>query len=154
MMPLHSAPRFVHSRLAISRLAISRLAAGAAALVALAACAPMGIHNPASNDGHAKDVPIATPAGAPVSCIPLTQIQESRVRDDWTIDFRVSGTKRYRNTLPNRCNSLGFEKAFSYQTSLSQLCNVDIITVIETGGGGGPRGSCGLGQFQPVTLAK
>jgi len=149
MTPLQSA-----TRLAISRLAISRRVASAAALVALAACSPMGMHNSASSDGHAKDVPAAALAGAPVSCIPLAQIQESRVRDDWTIDFRVSGTKWYRNTLPNRCNGLGFEKAFSYQTSLSQLCNVDIITVIETGGGGGPRASCGLGQFQPVTLAK
>ena len=128
-----------------------RIAAVTTALLCLGACGP---HPVVGNDGHAKDVPAATPAGTPVSCISLTQIQESRVRDDWTIDFRVSGTKWYRNTLPNRCNSLGFEKAFSYQTSLSQLCNVDIITVIETGGGGGPRGSCGLGQFQPVALAK
>ncbi len=128
-----------------------KFAAATTALLCLGACGP---HPVVGNDGHAKDVPAATPAGAPVSCIPLVQIQESRVRDDWTIDFRVSGTKWYRNTLPNRCYSLGFEKAFSYQTSLSQLCNVDIITVFASGPGGGPRGSCGLGQFQPVTLAK
>lgn len=107
-----------------------------------------------STDGHRRDVPAATPTGPAVSCIPLVGIRESQVRDDWTIDFRTAGDKWYRNTLPYRCSSLGFERAFSYATSLSQLCNTDIITVIATGGGGGPRGSCGLGSFQPVELAK
>lgn len=107
-----------------------------------------------STDGHRRDVPAATPTGPAVSCIPLVGIRESQVRDDWTIDFRTAGNKWYRNTLPYRCSSLGFERAFSYATSLSQLCNTDIITVIATGGGGGPRGSCGLGSFQPVELAK
>lgn len=129
----------------------AKAAVATTALLSLGACAP---HPATGNDGHAKDVPAATAAGTPVSCISIAQIQESRVRDDWTIDFRVSGTKWYRNTLPNRCYSLGFEKAFSYQTSLSQLCNVDIITVFANGAAGGPRGSCGLGMFQPVTLDK
>ena len=59
----------------------------------------------------------------------------------------------YRNILPNSCPSLGFEQRFSYVTSLSELCSTDIITVLYTS----PvmRGaSCGLGQFQPVTLSK
>ena len=133
----------------------AKAAAATTALLSLGACAPHpATGNATGNDGHAKDVPAATLAGKPVSCISIAQIQESRVRDDWTIDFRVSGTKWYRNTLPNRCYSLGFEKAFSYQTSLSQLCNVDIITVFANGAAGGPRGSCGLGMFQPVTLDK
>ncbi len=124
-----------------------------ASALALGACAPRP-GEASGNNGHAADIPVATTTGPAVSCIPITSIQESRVRDDWTIDFRVSGTKWYRNTLPNRCNGLGFERAFSYQTSLSQLCNVDIITVFANGTAGGPRGSCGLGMFQPVTLAK
>lgn len=125
-----------------------------AAALSLGACAPRP-GDASNNNGHAANVPLATATGPAVSCIPLTSIQESRVRDDWTIDFRVSGTKWYRNTLPNRCSSLGFERAFSYETSLSQLCNVDIIRVIPNGGGPrGPLNSCGLGMFQPVTLAK
>jgi len=119
---------------------------------ALGACAPRPT---IGSNGHAANVPAATPTGPAVSCIPLAQIRESRVRDDWTIDFRMNGNQWYRNTLPNRCSSLGFQRAFSYSTSLSQLCNVDIITVFNNGGGPqGPMGSCGLGQFQPVTLAK
>jgi hypothetical protein len=97
-------------------------------------------------------VPDATPVGKPQSCIPLNSIRETRVHGDQVIDFIVSGKKAYRNTLPNSCPSLGFEERFSYETSLSQLCSSDIITVLYSS----PlqRGaSCGLGQFQPVTLA-
>ncbi len=100
-------------------------------------------------------VPEASPAGAPQSCIPISGMRESHVRDDRTIDFVTSGGKVYRNTLPYVCPSLGFEARFSYATRLSQLCSTDIITVLETSGGPGlSRGaSCGLGPFQPVTLS-
>ncbi len=122
--------------------------------VALAGCAARGSDQRAGA-GQGRDVPAARVVGEPVSCLPLQSIRESRVRDDWTIDFRTSGGRWYRNTLPNRCNGLGFERSFSYATSLTQLCNVDIITVISTAGGGPiNRGSCGLGQFTPVELAK
>ena len=101
-----------------------------------------------------RAVPPASPAGKPQTCIPLTQIRETRVPDDRTIDFIMRGRDRvFRNTLPNACPGLGFEQRFSYATSLSQLCSVDIITVLYNA----PvmRGaSCGLGQFQPVTLQR
>ena len=98
-------------------------------------------------------IPAATPAGKAQSCIPIQQIRETRVHGDRTIDFHMAGGKVYRNTLPYDCGSLGFEERFSYQTSISQLCSTDIITVIRTPiSVSGP--SCGLGQFQPVTLAK
>jgi len=87
------------------------------------------------------------------SCIPIAQIRESIVRDDRTIDFRV-GRRLYRNTLPDACPQLGSERRFSYATSLSQLCSVDIVTVLLTTGPGLTRGaSCGLGQFQEVVPA-
>ncbi|SCW82945.1 hypothetical protein SAMN02927924_03194 [Sphingobium faniae] len=94
------------------------------------------------------------PAGDPVDCIQIVQIRNSDVRDDQTIDFVTNGGKIYRNTLPNSCPSLGFEKRFAYATSLSQLCSVDIITVLQSGGPGLMRGaSCGLGKFQPMQKA-
>ena len=97
-------------------------------------------------------VPAATPAGEPVDCLPITQLRESEVRDDRTIDFFTSGRRVYRVTLPQSCPELGFERAFSYETSLSQLCSTDIITVFRTSPPS--RGaSCGMGRFQPVTLA-
>jgi hypothetical protein len=92
------------------------------------------------------------PAGPPVNCVFVHDIRETRVRDDSTIDFYMSGGKVYRNTLPNSCPELGFEERFGYETSIDQLCNVDIIHVLHSG----PpmRGaSCGLGQFQPITGA-
>lgn len=91
------------------------------------------------------------PAGKAVNCVQLRQIQHTHVRDDRTIDFHMLGGKIYRNTLPNSCPGLGFEESFTYKTSLSQLCSVDIITVLHPAGGNLDRGaSCGLGQFQPM----
>ena len=122
---------------------------------ALTGCAAQGGERQ-RNNGHSTNTPAVKVVGEPVTCLPIQSIRESRVRDDWTIDFRTNGNRWYRNTLPNRCNGLGFDRAFSYATSISQLCNVDIITVIVNTGGPGPinRGSCGLGQFTPVELVK
>ena len=105
----------------------------------------------AARDG--SDVPAATPTGESRNCLPLTLIRETHVRSDQVIDFEVSGGQIYRNTLPRRCPRLGFEERFGYRTSLNQLCSTDIITVLDTSPGVvGP--SCGLGRFQPVTLAE
>jgi hypothetical protein len=39
-----------------------------------------------------------------------------------------------------------------YKTSLNELCNVDIITVLNSVGSGFLPGiSCGLGNFYPIT---
>jgi hypothetical protein len=98
-------------------------------------------------------IPVATAIGKPESCIPLSQIRQTLVRDDRTIDFVMTARTTYRNVLPNSCPSLGFEQRFSYATSLGQLCSTDIITVLYSSPmSRGP--SCGLGQFQPVTLAR
>ena len=110
----------------------------------------------AAAPGAARDldaVPDATPTGPARSCVPLTQLRESLVRNDRVIDFRIGGDRYYRVTLPQGCPGLGFEKRFAYETSLSQLCAQDIITVLRTT----PimRGaSCGLAEFQPVTIAR
>ena len=100
-------------------------------------------------------VPEATPAGPPVSCLRLADIRESLVRDDRTIDFVTRSRRQvYRVALPYACPSLGFERRFSYATSVDLLCSTDIITVLQdTGGGVGGGASCGMAPFQPVTLA-
>ena len=101
-----------------------------------------------------EKIPVATNDGEAVSCVPLIQIRETRVRNDRTIDFLMTGRKVYRNTLPSSCPSLGFEQRFSYATSLSQLCSTDIITVLYQAPYLTAGASCGLGQFQPVTLTR
>jgi hypothetical protein len=121
---------------------IMRLAT--AALLILAAAAPAA---------NRRRVPEATPTGPAVGCIQLSQIRETQVRDDRTIDFFLRGGRVYRNTLPRSCPNLGFEQRFGYATSLNQLCSVDIITVLQLPPS--PAGaSCGLGRFQPVRLAR
>ena len=90
-------------------------------------------------------------AAAPQQCVQLNQIREAKVVDDQTIDFVLRDGKVLRNTLPGRCPQLGFEKAFSYSTSINQLCSVDIITVIIQGGGPRTGAGCGLGKFVPYT---
>jgi hypothetical protein len=86
-----------------------------------------------------------------VSCVMLSAVDSSQVIDDKTIIFKMRGKKYYKNTLPYSCPRLGSEKAFSYKTSINQLCSVDIITVLETGGGLRDGASCGLGKFEPYT---
>ena len=122
----------------------------------LLACLVVAATAPLTTSGAARGreaLPMATPAGKPESCIPLVSIRQSHVRNDHVIDFEMNGGKVYRNTLPDGCPGLGFDESFTYRTSLSQLCSSDIITVLQSPG---PRrgASCGLGQFQPVTLAK
>jgi hypothetical protein len=88
------------------------------------------------------------------TCVPLTQIRNSRVRSDRVIDFSTgAGRQAYRVVLDQPCPSLGFEERFTYSTSLSQLCAQDIITVLQ--GPNVTRGaSCGLAPFTPVELAR
>jgi hypothetical protein len=132
-------------------IATGLIAAGAA----LFASQPLAI---AQDDGAKPEksrVPPAEVIGEPVNCVNLSQIRNSVVRDDRTIDFIMNGGKVYRNELPYQCGTLGFDRSFTYSTSITQLCNVDIITVLQNVGGGFNRGaSCGLGQFTPVKLVK
>ena len=115
------------------------------ALAAIAIAAPV-----AAKD---KGIPAATPSGPAVNCVNLSQVRETHVRSDQVIDFEMNNRKILRNTLPNACPNLGFEERFAYSVTGNQLCSVDTITVLQSGGAGpGPR--CGLGQFQPVTWGK
>jgi len=86
-------------------------------------------------------------------CLPLGSLRQTIVRNDHSIDFVLRDGSVWRNTLPNRCPQLGIERAFSYQTSLSQLCRQDVISVVLQTGGQMLAARCGLGPFerQPAT---
>lgn len=120
----------------------------------IAACLVALIASPGLAGQRGKPVPNATPAGRPISCIPLSQVRQSVVRDGETIDFVMRGGKVYRTRLPGgSCPGLAFEQRFSHRTPTNSLCSSDTITVLQ------PPGltvgaSCGLGEFQPVTLDK
>ncbi|WP_156842647.1 DUF6491 family protein [Novosphingobium aquimarinum] len=126
---------------------------GLAAVLAIA-----GLSACAQSDTRSASKPVAPAAqvvGEPVDCLQLTSFRSTQIRDDRTIDFMGTGDKVWRNTLPNSCPGLKSADAFTYETSLSQLCNVDIITVLNNFGGRPQRGAgCGLGTFVPVKLAK
>ncbi len=98
--------------------------------------------------------PAATVIGQPQSCISIPQLRETRIRDDWTIDFIAESGRVWRNTLTSRCSGLEVGNRFSYETSLSQLCNTDVIYVLEPAVDLHRGPTCGLGTFVPVELAK
>ncbi|HEY0270944.1 MAG TPA: hypothetical protein VGC10_08155 [Sphingomonas sp.] len=118
------------------------------ALLAFGALAAPALARPLKPEEEAR----IKPAGKPVDCISPNQIRETRVRDDSTIDFYMLGGKVYRNRLPQSCPELGFEERFGYETSINQLCNVDIIHVLHDSPPIGGA-ACGLGRFQPITGA-
>jgi hypothetical protein len=111
-----------------------------AALLALGGCAT----------GAPRELAAVTPIGEPVRCLQLQNIRQTKVIDDQTIDFITRNSTVYRNRLPSQCPQLGFERAFSYATSITQLCNVDIITVILQTNRLQRGASCGLGMFVPI----
>ena len=89
--------------------------------------------------------------GETENCIMPSRIRSTHVIDDQTIDFEMLGGDVYRNSLPHKCPSLGFEERFSYKLSTSQLCSVDIIYVLHNYGGSLSQGAgCGLGKFQKM----
>lgn len=84
-------------------------------------------------------------------CVDLMRIDHTEVVDESTILFYMKGGDVYRNSLPNRCPSLATQERFMYRVALSQLCSIDVITVLaDVGFGFIPTGSCGLGDFQPI----
>ena len=126
-------------------MAIARLAL-VAALVALAGCAADGQKTARPAPAPATPIPGATVE----NCVQLQSIRETKVIDDRTIDFYLRDGRVLRNNLPRSCPQLGFERAFSYATSINQLCSVDIITVVVQSGGIRRGASCGLGKFSPI----
>jgi hypothetical protein len=116
-----------------------------AAVVSFAIMAPLALAaEPAAPAPDAKKES-KLPEGAQ-RCVNLSQIRSTRVVDAQTILFEMGGKKTLANRLPRKCPGLAFEKRFAYKTSLNQLCNTDVITVITSIGAGA---SCGLGYFEP-----
>jgi len=121
----------------------------AAPLVAGAALLSLGARSEEADERPASKAPPVEALGEPVNCVNISRIRNTVVHDDYTIDFNLGGGDIYRNTLANRCPSLGFEERFAYEANVGQLCSVDTIMVIQGGAvGQGPR--CALGKFVPV----
>lgn len=84
-------------------------------------------------------------------CLSLIRIRSIDILDNQHLIFETSGRKKYLNTLPHKCLGLDKHSTIMYRTALSKLCDLDMITVLDTIGGGFMRGpSCGLGKFEPI----
>jgi len=91
----------------------------------------------------------------PQKCIITSRITQTDAIDDQNIIFRMRGNRVYRNTLPRTCPNLQRENRIAWETSTSQLCNIDTITVLEPYGlGFRPGFTCRLGEFVPLSPAE
>lgn len=88
-------------------------------------------------------------------CLSSNRIRNNEILDSSHIIFEISSSKKYLNTLPNACPGLKKGSTIMYRTSINKLCDLDIITILNsTGGGYMPGASCGLGQFVPISNAE
>jgi hypothetical protein len=131
-------------RVARGLLLLRRLSFLGAPLLVLDACAPARERSPAPT----VIVPPAEDGGA-ARCLPLANILRTEIVDDRTILFHLRDRTVWRNRLPNRCPGLRFQGGFAYETSIDQLCDLDLIRVLPPTGG-----VCTLGVFEPEPLAR
>ncbi len=105
-----------------------------------------------TDDGRPEERQTKDAVTGAVKCVQIRSIGTTDIIDDRTIVFHMRGRDVYLNRLPNRCPGLKIADAFGYETSLSVLCNVDIIRVLRNFGGRFHSGAgCGLGMFEPTT---
>jgi hypothetical protein len=88
------------------------------------------------------------PAGPPVSCVNMRNLQGNRSAGEGAIVFDGNVGKKWVNRPPGGCPSLEFGRALRTRTSGTQLCRGDIAAVFD------PvarieYGACGLGDFEP-----
>ncbi len=87
--------------------------------------------------------------GKTTRCLRLVDIDQARILDARNILFKLRSGKLYVSKLAHRCPGLTRDRAISYSLSVPELCDLDIITVIDTGLHQ-EVGSCGLGVFHEV----
>ena len=120
--------------------------------VIVAAALPLAACTTEMDDEREILAPAINVVGEPESCIRTNQIRDTIVHDDYTIDFEMRNGPLYRNTLRQRCYSLGFDERFTYEVRAGSLCSGETITVLHSDGR--PGASCALGDFIPVELVE
>ncbi len=91
------------------------------------------------------------PDKKPIHCLSLNRIKNTEVINNRYILFRQLDNSTYVNVLSHACPGLNRNKAIMYRGSVGQLCDLDIITVLESASiGFMPGASCGLGNFEPI----
>ena len=86
-----------------------------------------------------------------VHCLPLQQVRQMHIIDNQNLVFEMPGKTYYQNTLRHACGGLRRGSTIMYKVHQDQLCDVDIITVLDPIGNGFISGpSCGLGKFKQI----
>jgi hypothetical protein len=116
----------------------------------LSACAASTDGPPDGTSTEAEN-PLATVAatGPSRSCLQISQIDSTEGISDRAIIFRMRGGDLYRNELNANCPGARRDMAFSYSTTIGQICRGEILTFFDP-----PvraqYGSCALGDFVPI----
>lgn len=93
--------------------------------------------------------------GDPVKCVVPRNVRNTYVLDNKTIEFRMVGGKIYRNNLDRSCPGLIKNDPITYTIRGTNLCDVDIFTVLRTTAGIlETRATCNFGQFQEIEKVK
>jgi len=111
----------------------------------MAACAVgLGLALPA-----AAQSPTPAPAAPETrQCLQLSALRSTNVVNSRAIDFTMRDGSVWRSNLRYACPQLGTERAFSYSTSIAQLCAQDIIQVIQPMASNLNGARCGLAAFE------
>jgi hypothetical protein len=93
------------------------------------------------------------PAGPPVQCVNMRDLQGNRSAGETAIIFSGNGGRKWVNRPAAGCPDLGFSRALKTRTTSTRLCRGDIATVFD------PvaridYGGCGLGDFEPYRRVK
>jgi hypothetical protein len=113
-----------------------------AALLVTSACA--------TTDQH-EDEEMPLPEGVE-NCLHLSAVDRIEILDEQHILFFMRDRKTYNNHLSGKCPGLRRNDTIMYRTTLNQLCNIDMFTVLENiGGGFMPGATCSFGKFYPAT---
>jgi hypothetical protein len=100
------------------------------------------------------DDPPANPPAKP-HCVWLQRIDHTETLGDRNILFYLKDGTIYRNELPNACPTLRQNTPFMYRLALDQLCDTDVITVLQQWNFGfTPTVSCLLGPFHLIDRAQ
>ena len=118
-------------------------------LLALAAVAAAGVGSAQEQDGEDRRAGERNPDAK--HCIRTRSIDQIDIVDSDTLVFRMRGDEVYRNDLPYNCPGLREGDTLMYRTTIGQMCDLDVVTVLEDWGFGfAPGASCGLGMFHPI----
>jgi hypothetical protein len=88
------------------------------------------------------------PAGPPVSCVRMRDLQGNKSAGEGAIVFDGIGGKKWVNRPAGGCPTLEFGRALRTRTSGANLCRGDIATVFDPVSHS-EYGGCGLGDFEP-----